>query len=120
MNNEDLKRFWESIPVGKENAVPYPVLMVEWQMNERAVRMVLHDLSCYDSEDDLVLIRSSRNKGFYRTNNPSEMREFRKECLEKGRSLFAPVHRINQLLKEDENRPDLFDFGFLTRQNSAN
>lgn len=117
MTNEEL---WQSLPIGKENALNYPQLMARWGMSERGVRATLHALSFYDNGDNLVLIRSARNGGgFYRTADLEEMKAYRKECLNKGRSLFAPVRKINMILKQEEERPDLFDFGLMTRHDSA-
>lgn len=94
----ELQDYWESLPIGKEEAAAYPELMAKWGMGERAVRATLHALSAYDAGDGLVLIRSARNKGFYRTADPEEMKAYRKECLAKGRSIFAPVRKINRIL----------------------
>lgn len=94
----DLNKFWEDIPVGKENAITYGKLCELWQCTERAARGILHELSSYDNGDDYILIRSSACKGFYKTDNPDEMQAYKRECLNKGRSIFAPVRKINRVL----------------------
>lgn len=94
--------YWNDIPIGKENAVTYDTLCARWGKSRRAVREILHDLSLYDSGDDYILIRSARNcGGFYKTDNRDEMRAYRKECLNKGKSNFAPVKKINRILNAD-------------------
>lgn len=94
--------YWNDIPVGKENAVTYETLCARWGADKRAVRAILHELSLYDSGDDYILIRSSKNGGgFYKTDDRDEMRAYRKECLNKGRSNFAPVKKINRVLNSD-------------------
>lgn len=94
----ELDTFWEDIPVGKENAITYAELCELWHCTERAARGILHELSSYDNGDDYILIRSSSCKGFYKTDNPEEMQAYKKECLNKGRSIFAPVKKINRVL----------------------
>lgn len=76
-----------------------------WGMSERQARKTLHDLSLYDSGDDFILIRSSGKKGFYKTDNLDEIKAYKKECLNKGRSIFAPVKKINRVLSaQDETQ----------------
>ncbi len=91
--------FWNDIPVGKENAVKYDFLCAMWGVDKRAARAILHKLSLYDNGDNYILIRSSKNGGgFYKTDDREELKAYRKECLNKGRSNFAPVKKINRVL----------------------
>lgn len=94
-----IESYWDSIPIGKENALTYLDLRIKWGMNERTVRKTLHDLSLYDSGDDFILIRSSKARGFYRTDDRAEIEAYKSECLAKGRSVFAPVKKINRVLE---------------------
>lgn len=99
MKNELQKEYWESIPIGKENAVTYDDLSEIWHLQERESRKILHKLSTYDNGDDYILIRSSRKGGgFYRTKNEEDIRAYRKECFNKGRSIFAPLRKIDRVL----------------------
>lgn len=98
MKEHSLAMYWNAIPVGRENALTYTDLKMRWNVNERRARAILHDLSLYDSGDDFILIRSARNKGFYRTDDEAEMKAYKRECLAKGRSIFAPVKKINRVL----------------------
>ena len=91
--------YWNSIPIGKENALTYTDLRIMWGTNERRARSILHELSLYDSGDDYILIRSARSKGFYRTDNRAEIEAYKRECLAKGRSVFAPIKKINRVLE---------------------
>lgn len=91
--------YWNDIPVGAENAVTYDYLCLLWGKNQREVRRILHALSMEDNGDDYVLIRSGHGKGFYKTDNETALRSYKKECLNKGRSNFAPVKKINRILK---------------------
>lgn len=90
--------FWDDIPIGKEYAVTYFELCQKWNCSERAVRNILHDLSLYDNGDNYILIRSGRSKGFYKTDDESEIKAYKRECMSRGRSEFAPVKKINRVL----------------------
>lgn len=104
-----LEVYWSELPTGKENAVDYPSLCLMWRMTERAVRNILHELSSYDNGDDFVLIRSGKTKGFYKTDDKAEIAAYRKECLNKGRSVFAPVRKCNRILRTDTKQFEMFN-----------
>ena len=91
--------YWQQIPVGAENAITYDELCARWGMNKREVRRTLHDLSLWDNGDNYVLIRSGHGKGFYKTDDEAALKAYKRECICKGRSNFAPVRKINRILK---------------------
>lgn len=93
--------YWADIPVGKENAVTYAELCAAWGCDTRRARAILHELSLYDNGDNYILIRSGGCKGFYKTDDESEIKAYKRECLNKGRSVFAPVKKINRVLSEN-------------------
>ncbi len=97
MDDCKLELFWSEIPVGKENALTRQELCALWDMGDRSVRKVMQELSRFDNGDDYILIRSGNSKGFYKTDDPAEIAAFRKECINKGRSHFAPLRKINRL-----------------------
>lgn len=109
MDATTLSMYWDQIPVGKENAASYDDLGLLWGGNKRAVRRILHDLSLYDNGDDYVLIRSGKTKGFYKTDDLGEIATYRRECLNKGRSVFAPVKKCNRLLKAGCGQINIFN-----------
>lgn len=98
---ENLNIYWQDIPVGKENAVTYDQLRIMWGCNERKARAILHELSAYDNGDNYILIRSSGCKGFYKTDDEADIQAYKRECLNKGKSVFAPVKKINRVLNEN-------------------
>lgn len=100
MNDCRLELYWSEIPVGKENALTRQELCSMWGVNERTARAILNELSRYDNGDDYILIRSGMSKGFYKTTDPAEIAAYRKECLHKGRSIFAPLRKINRVTAE--------------------
>lgn len=93
-----LALYWEELPIGKENAYTYDDLCYIWKCEPRKARAILHALSLYDNGDNYILIRSSSGKGFYKTDNEADIKSYKRECLNKGRSVFAPVKKINRVL----------------------
>ena len=107
---KNLELYWSEIPVGRENAVGYPELTIWWDRNEREVRQILHALSSFDNGDDYILIRSAKKGGgFYRTDNPDDIKEYRKECMAKGLSNLAPVKKINRVLNANREQLSLYN-----------
>ena len=93
MDELKLELYWNDIPTDKNNPITYSELCAKWGKSEREVRKILHFLSSLDNGDNYILVRSGRKKGFYKTDNISEIEDFKKECLQKGRSIFAPVKK---------------------------
>lgn len=108
INHEE---YWEQIPKGRENAITYRELCKMWRCSERTARSILHELSSYDNGDNLILIRSSKSKGFYLTDDTDEIEKYRKECLNKGRSIFAPLKKCDRVLNIDKTQL-VMDLGF--------
>lgn len=109
MNEKYLELYWSEMPIGKENAVSYDDLREMWSKDKRGVRQILHVLSLYDNGDNYVLIRSGKTRGFYKTDDPEEISAYRKECLNKGRSVFAPVKKCNRILKDGGGQLEFFN-----------
>lgn len=97
----DYEFYWNSIPVGIDNALSYNELCILWGQDRRKIRSIMHELSSYDNGDDYILIRSAKGKGFYRTDDEGAIKAYKKECLAKGRSNFAPIKKINRVLADD-------------------
>ena len=102
MDNVNL--YWDDIPVGKANALTYDDLRDMWNCSNRAARAILHELSSYDNGDNYILIRSSSGKGFYKTDDEAEIQAYKNECIHKGRSVFAPIRKINRVLNANKEQ----------------
>lgn len=109
MDEQKLNFYWDDIPTNRFEAVTYNVLKMWWGTNEREVRRILHALSGYDNGDNYILIRSGKSKGFYKTDDESEIKAYKQECLNKGRSIFAPVKKINRILKSNKTQYTLIN-----------
>lgn len=104
MNDMLLEAYWSELPVGKENAWCYDKICSEWGIGKRQVRHILHELSCYDNGDNYILIRSSHNTGFYKTDNTKEIAAYRAECLNRGKCTFAPLRKIDRVLAPESGQ----------------
>lgn len=104
MTDYQLEIYWNDIPTEKKDAVTYPMLCMWWHTSERCVRKILHELSGIDNGDNYVLIRSSKNRGFYKTDNQDEIEKYKKECLNRGRNVFAPIKKINRILSANKTQ----------------
>ena len=109
LSETELREHWADIPIGKDNAYTYEDLCYIWNCEPRTARAILHELSLYDNGDNYILIRSGGRKGFYKTDNDREIRAYKRECLNKGRSVFAPVKKINRVLSEDGTQYNLLN-----------
>lgn len=104
MNGNRFEFYWNDIPTVKEKAVTYEELQMWWNESKREVRFILQALSAYDNGDNFVLIRSSRNKGFYKTDDKETIEKYKKECLNKGLSTLAPIKKINRIMAENKEQ----------------
>lgn len=106
---EDLRFefYWQDIPVGKENAVSYAELCEKWKVNERQARKILSFLSSRDNGDDYILVRSARYKGFYKTDDLKEITAYKEECLNRGRSIFRQLSKMNRVINADKEQFNL-------------
>lgn len=115
-----LAAMWDSLPVGRCNAITYGELCSMWGVSKRVARKYLHDLGALDNGDNLVLIRSGKGRGFYRTDNPAEIRAYRAECIAKGKSIMSAAKKCSRVLRDsrtmqpapagDFDQLDIFDF----------
>lgn len=119
MNELKLELFWNEIPIGKQNAVTYEELVKKWGKSERQVRSILHELSLLDNGDNYILVRSASGKGFYRTDDAATIRAYKKECLNKGKSIFAPVKKINRVLQANDTQYEFENNLRVTRESKG-
>ncbi len=103
----DLKRYYDSIPVGSENAISRSELCRLWGMRDRNVRALIAQLRGWDNGDDMAIVSSSHGKGYYRTKDQTELEDFRREMEDRARNTFAPLKKVRRLLLPLEGE-DLF------------
>ena len=107
---QGLERFWDCIPIGRENAIQYEQLEWLWNMSNRRVREILAELSCFDNGDNYILIRSSRGGGFYLTDDPDDIAAYRREVYSRAIKTFAPLKKINRVQRD--TAPEAINYSF--------
>lgn len=100
-----LEKMYNSIPIGKENAISKERLQKMWGLtNERSVRHAIAELRKMDNGDNFVIVSLSSCKGFYRTDDPEEILKYKKETLNRAKHTFAPLGKVNRILREDDTQ----------------
>lgn len=98
----NLEEYWETIPTGRENSMTYAELCDLWGTDKRRARNILHRLSEVDDGGDYVLIRTSAQRGFYKTNDREEIERYKQEIKSRAMNTFAPLKKINRILGDEE------------------
>lgn len=95
------------IPVGKENAVTRAQLAKKWGVDDRTVRYRIAAMRAEDNGDDYIIVSHSRGgvKGYYRTDNPEEIRHFFMETKKRAINTFKPLKKMRRVLKDAEAYP---------------
>lgn len=103
-----LEKMYDSIPIGKENAISKEELQKKWGLtSERAVRQTIAELRKIDNGDNFVIVSLSTSKGFYRTDDPEEILKYKKETLNRAKHTFAPLGKVNRILMENDTQLEL-------------
>lgn len=100
-----LEKMYESIPIGKENAISKERLQTLWGFtNERAVRKTIAELRKLDNGDNFIIVSTSGCKGFYKTDDPEEILKYKNETLNRAKHTFAPLGKVNRILLESDTQ----------------
>jgi len=99
-----MDKYYESIPIGKENAISKLELCELWGMDERNVRATVTKLRQQDNGDDLVIVSTCKQAGYYRTNDRDEIRNFKEEVSNRGKHTFRPLRKVNRILGVHDNQ----------------
>lgn len=94
MNDRELLKYWNDIPIGAENTASYEELSAKWHRTYRGVRKILELLGTADTGDDYILIRSSHGRGFFRTKDRRLIHRYRKEIINRANNVLKPLDKI--------------------------
>lgn len=114
MERLKLLNYWYDIPNDEMGIVfDYNDLCRIWHCDRRTVRGILAELSAFDSGDDYILIRSSHNKGFFKTRNRAKIEAYRREVYARAMNTLKPLKKIKRVLNRNEQITidDLLLFG---------
>ena len=79
----------DDIPIGAENAITRKNLAALWNVNDREARRIVADLRTIDDGTDYVIVSVSRDSGYYRTQNVTEINHFVNETSKPSPALTA-------------------------------
>ena len=88
------------IPIGADNAISRQALVHKWHMDDRHVREQIARLRAEDNGDEYIIVSHSNGRGYYRTNNPDQIRHYINETTNRARNTFKPLKKARRILKE--------------------
>lgn len=93
--------YYDDIPIGKENSITRAKLAKKWGVDDRTVRYRIASLRSQDNGDDLIIVSHSRGgvNGYWRTNDPEEIRHFFNETKKRAINTFKPLKKMRRVLK---------------------
>jgi hypothetical protein len=115
MEKANLYKYWDDIPTDETGNPPvdYTTLCYMWNVDRRTVRAILAELSAFDNGDGFILIRSSHNAGFFKTQNREKIAAYRREVYARAMNTLKPLKKIKRVLSRSEQITidDLLLFG---------
>jgi chromosome segregation and condensation protein ScpB len=93
----------EHIPVGRDNAVTRQRLCDITGLNDREVRRQISELRAKDDDSNLVIVSVSNGRGYFRSNNPDDIRHFIAEMQKRNRMVYQAIKIAKRTLKRIEN-----------------
>ena len=90
----------EDIPIGADNAITRAALARKWNVDDRTAREIIARLRGEDNGDEYIIVSHSNGRGYYRTDNPEQIRHFYCETMNRARNTFLPLKKVRRLLKE--------------------
>ena len=95
------------IPVGRDNAISRAELGHFWDMDEREVRRTIARLRAEAGDDGYAILSTARGgSGYWRSNDPDEIRGFIAETSARARNTFVSIRDAQRVLKRIENNRD--------------
>ena len=92
-----------TIPVGSKNAISRRELARLWGCSDREARRQIAEFRAAPGEDgSVILSSSSAPSGYWRSNDPAEIRRFIREAEVRARSTFASLKAARHALRRLE------------------
>ena len=100
------EEYYNSIPIGKENAISRAALAKMWNMSQDSVRHMIAILRAEDNGDDYIIYSSSNpsRSGYYRTDDPIDRRNFMRETKCRAINTFRPLKKAQRIENGDSNQ----------------
>lgn len=97
-----LKR--EFIPFGRENAISRSDLSRITGLSDRKTRSCIAKLRAQDDGTNIVIVSTSRGRGYYRTDNPEEIDGFIRDMLSRVTQTLNAIKVAQMALARLKNK----------------
>ena len=94
-----LKKYYDDIPFGANNAVTRAELMQKWGVSDRGVRRIISDLRNDEHFRDSVIVSSCWNEGYFKTTEPARISQFIKETRNRAINTLKPAKNAARVLR---------------------
>ena len=108
MTEQDFNWYYHDIPTTKEKARSRKILSAIWGVSDRTVRNIIQKLRMIDNGDDMVVVSSSHEGGYYKTNDREVIKAFYKETNHRALAIFGPLKKVNRILGTSAEQLELF------------
>lgn len=93
------------IPIGRNNSISRQQLAKMWRTSERGARHMIAELRAQHGDDGYVILSTSRKpSGYWRSNDPEEIRAFIRETEARGRNTFLALRDAKRILRRIERK----------------
>lgn len=101
--------FYESIPIGRENAITRAELARLWGVSQDKARHIIAALRAEDQGDDYIIFSSSdpQSPGYYKTANADERRAYMAETKRRAINTFKPLKKAQRIENGDSDQYSL-------------
>lgn len=91
--------YYDSIPVGRENAITRAELARRWGVTQDKARHIIAALRAEDCGDDYIIFSSSdpQNPGYYKTDDATERRAYMAETKRRAINTFKPLKKAQRI-----------------------
>ena len=96
--------YYDSIPIGRENAITRAELARRWGMSQDATRHKIAELRNFDNGDDYIIFSSSdpHNPGYYKTDDRNDIRNFIAETKSRAINTFKPLKKARRVYRGEQ------------------
>lgn len=105
----------QDIPVGRSNAISRRELARKWGVDDRSARFIVSRMRKEQGDGYAILSSSRQPSGYWRSNDPEEIRHFIRETEARAKNTFDALRDARRVLRETEIKRDYSD-GVLWKQ----
>ena len=91
------------IPIGRDNAIRRSTLAHYWNTNSRGVRRIIAGFRTDPKGDGYAILSTTRRgAGYWRSNDPDEIRVFIREMESRAKNTFLALRGAKRVLRKAE------------------